>query len=219
MLIGVTGRAQHGKDSLGRMLVEGWGFERYAFADTLKSMALALDPIVLLTKDEMDEIDVKKSTWRLSEFVWLVEWDQAKKAAEVRRFLQALGTEGVRDHIGEDAWVQAVEQQLVRKGLVKYAYFPAEGSLVDDAHVVVTDVRFPNEAAWVQRMGGKLLRVKRVAWGPYGEEPSPYDNGLGADHPSEKFVDDLPADHELVAENLTELRKSLEFVMRRMVRE
>lgn len=40
-VVGLTGVARSGKDTVGRMLVERYGFTRVAFADGLKSMAAA----------------------------------------------------------------------------------------------------------------------------------------------------------------------------------
>jgi hypothetical protein len=208
VLIGVTGRAQHGKDSIGRILVEQYGFQRYAFADALKSMALALDPIVKTRVVSRTSYNSGGSRWdetyddvthtRLRSFVDSFGWEEAKKEPEVRRFLQVLGTEGVRDHLGEDAWVRALEKRMWEDGALP------------KGNAVVTDVRFPNEAAWIANMGGEVWRVKRVVW-QNDAEPSqfdsyvPFDNGLGTDHPSERYVDQLPAMHEVTAADLREL--------------
>ena len=46
MLIGVTGLAQHGKDTIGNRLVKAHGFRRMGFANVLKELALRVNPIV-----------------------------------------------------------------------------------------------------------------------------------------------------------------------------
>lgn len=199
MIVGITGRAQHGKDSTGKILVEEFGFRRYAFADQLKSMALALDPLIPFESDHV----------RMS---WLVEaaggWDEAKKYPEIRRFLQVLGTEGVRDHLGEDSWVGALQKKMLNDGTLgtdsSYQPYPY---VLPGVRAVVTDVRFPNEAAWIRRLGGKTWRVVRVvpAYESAGAGFVPFDNGLGADHPSERFVDDLPVDAEIAGYDLDSL--------------
>jgi len=186
MIIGITGRAQHGKDSTGQVLVYEYDFTRYAFADQLKSMALVLNPFV-----------ESKYTLRLYQLVQDQGWDEAKKNPEVRRFLQVLGTEAVREHLGEDAWVEALDKRLNDDGLKR------------SDNIVITDVRFPNEAQYIKRNGGQLWRVKR---GVLMDDPEtwdthvvPYDNGLGQDHPSEVYVDTLEVDEEIVAVTLEEL--------------
>lgn len=199
-IVGIVGYAQHGKDSVGRILVEEYGFTRYAFADQLKSMAFTLNPIV-------QTYVFPKHPERLQTLVSLLGWDKAKEIAEVRRFLQVLGTEAVRNHLGEDAWIESLSKRLHDDGVFGIT---ADGVDTDpDAKVVITDVRFPNEAAWVRRVGGVLWRVRRVENVGDGRFDD-FDNGLGTDHPSEKFVADLPTDRELVAASLHELEMQVQ---------
>ena len=207
-LIGIVGYAQHGKDSVGRMLVEGHGFTRYAFADQLKSMAFVLNPIV-------QTYVFPKHPERLQTLVSLLGWDKAKEIAEVRRFLQVLGTEAVRDHLGENSWVDALGKKLKDDGAWAWDSEEDQNEWWWTKNVVVTDVRFPNEAEWIREMEGELWRVKRVVRetisirdgaNPGREETEvPFDNGLGTDHPSERYVKDLPFDRLLVAADLGEL--------------
>jgi len=135
MIVGVTGYARHGKDTTGNFLVENYGFLRYAFADQLKSMAITLNPIVRT-------FTFPKHAERLATLVALVGWDKAKENTEVRRFLQVLGTEAVRDHLGQDAWVDALDKKL------------NEDEVTRDNDVVITDVRFHNEAQFIKRNDG-----------------------------------------------------------------
>jgi hypothetical protein len=162
--IGITGRATAGKDSVGKVLVKEYGYTRVAFADALKSMALALNPIVT-------EFNFPKRPHRLVSLVNVYGWDEAKTQPEVRRFLQVLGTEGVREHIGEDAWVEALRKTM----------FDLQGD--GKELFVITDVRFPNEAEWVHAIGGQMWRVCRDV--PLLE------------HASERYVDTLPCDLEI----------------------
>src|SRR5438128_6335704 len=100
-LIGITGYAQHGKDTVGKMLVEHFGYERHAFADQLKAMALVLDPWIV-SEDQFRA--------RLSDIVEREGWEAAKTVPEIRIFLQVRGTEAVRDMVGENAWVDALDR-------------------------------------------------------------------------------------------------------------
>lgn len=61
-----------------------------------------------------------------------------------REFLQKFGTECLRNQIREDFWIQAMLNSL---------------RMTDK--VVITDVRFPNEAKLVRDMGGKLIEIWR----------------------------------------------------------
>jgi len=197
MLIGFTGYAKHGKDSSAAVLVNEYGFRRYAFADQLKSMALSLNPIIR-------SYSFPKHPERLSAIVRLLGWDKAKEDQEVRRFLQVLGTEAVRGHLGENAWVDALQQKLVDDNQIWYSYHPSDGAIAQDARIAVTDVRFPNEAGWVTKMGGRMVRVVRV-----NEDGSPFDNGVGINHPSEQYIADLPVEDTITAYTLDDLHSGI----------
>lgn len=67
-----------------------------------------------------------------------------------RQILQAIGTEGFRA-IDPDHWVKKAQEAVM--GALEAPY---------NAGVVVTDVRFPNEAAMLQDMGGVVVEVVRV---------------------------------------------------------
>ena len=79
---------------------------------------------------------------------------QARKEMEIpaigcspRQLLQRLGTEWGRELIHPDLWVILAADHLQRHG----------------RGMIVTDVRMENEAAWVRRMGGTLIHLRRSA--------------------------------------------------------
>lgn len=201
MIIGFTGRAQHGKDTSAQVLVEEFGFTRYAFADQLKSMALVLNPII-------QNFGFPKHPDRLQTLVALMGWEKAKRIEEVRRFLQVLGTEGVRQHLGDDAWVAALEKRLLEDGHIaldeSYNPYPY---VWPNAKLTVADVRFPNEAAWISKMGGEVWRIRR-----FTSDGTPYDSGAG-NHASEKFVDEMPVACEIEAYEIESLREQVRAAM------
>jgi hypothetical protein len=134
LIIGLAGRMQAGKDTVGGFLVER-GFTRLAFADKLRGGLLALDPRVMAYGGSIP----------LSTLIEKVGWDKAKTEFEdVRRLLQRYGTEGGRNIHGQDCWVDALRVDM--KPGVDY---------------VITDVRFPNEAEAIHEWGGKMWRVER----------------------------------------------------------
>ncbi|SCL32953.1 hypothetical protein GA0070616_4598 [Micromonospora nigra] len=135
-LVGMMGRARAGKDTVAARLVEAHGFRRYAFADALREAALIADPLVI-------PIGTVGMSVRLSELVAEVGWEGAKAHREVRRTLQQFGI-GIR-HLDPHFWVNVVMDE------VRHRSQP----------VVITDVRFPNEADAVEIMGGALWRVVR----------------------------------------------------------
>lgn len=155
-LVGLTGYAGAGKDCAAAGLIAA-GWTRQAFADPVRSMALAIDPMVSHAGDA-------ESCRRLTELVADYGWDHTKRIPEVRRFLQRLGTDAVRAHLGEDAWVLAFDR--------------ARNRSVD---VVATDVRFPNEAEYIVRNGGIVIRIDRPGVGPVNDHESEDIDAIDAD--------------------------------------
>lgn len=136
LVIGLSGRKQSGKDTFAERLVLAHGFTRVAFADPMRAAALALDPL----------IPVNGGMARLSDLVAAHGWDHAKEAHfEVRRTLQRLGTEMGRELFGEGFWVSQAMEVIDRT----------------PGPVVVTDVRFPNEADAIFGDAGVVIRIER----------------------------------------------------------
>lgn len=181
MLIGITGYAQHGKDTVGAYLVGTHGFTQTTFAGPLKALAYRINPIVVVYGAPRNEV------LRLQDVIAELGEEEAKKLPEVRRFYQELGTQA-RIVLGEDVWVDAWQR----------TYY----SLAPDRDVVVTDVRFPNEAFRIAELGGELWRVERPG----------FDNGIGTTHLSEQYVEGLRVDKRFVngstIEHLHELAES-----------
>lgn len=195
MIIGCTGPAQVGKDSVGKVLVDLYGYTRVAFADKMKAALYALNPWIT-PRDVKSGVEFKQfptGTWKLQAIVDDVGWDRAKMLPEVRGLLQRLGTEVGRDVLGEDIWVEAAWKAL---DVPLYA-----------ARVVVTDVRFENEARWVREHGGQVVHVSRPGYGAW--------NG----HKSEAGVVREPMDWEVANDGgLGDLRSKVEGLMAAMAR-
>lgn len=158
VVVGFAGRAQHGKDTAAQALVKTHGFLPVAFADPVRTGLLALDPYVEcghLHYGAMAEqgIPVPCHYERLSDLVRRFGWDRVKQLPEVRRLKQRFGTEAGRDLHGIHCWVKLMHEAL-------------QG--IDGCDVVVTDVRFPNEADLVHEHGGRVYLIDRPG----------YDNGL-----------------------------------------
>lgn len=134
-LIGLLGKKRAGKDTAARFLAQDHGFVRYAFADPLKSVALYVDPFV-------------SDGWhysRLSEVLHARGEHGAKELAEVRQVWQRLGV-AMREHVDPDVWLDATMRKV----------------LAESRPVVITDVRFPNEADAIEAAGGLLVRILRA---------------------------------------------------------
>jgi len=136
MIIGLTGYAQSGKDTLAGMLIGLHKYENRAFADPIRKLLYDMNPIV------------KGEDYTVQGVVDGYGWDFAKTAfPEVRSLLQTLGV-GARKLFGDDFWVS--------QGL---------SGLTPGDRVVITDVRFPNEADAIKDLGGQIWRVKRLGVG------------------------------------------------------
>jgi len=141
----LSGYAQSGKDTAAAELVRRAGFERRAFADALKAVAYDSDPDIWAGYEEMSSLSV---------MVDVLGWDEVKQYPDVRLYLQLLGV-AARKHLGEDVWVKAVERTMSLYG-----------------RYVITDVRFPNEYAWIRSKGGVIIRITRPGVGPVNEHVS-----------------------------------------------
>jgi dephospho-CoA kinase len=100
MIIGLSGFAQSGKDTVAERLVTEHGFERIAFADPIRKMIYAMNP--------------KINGNPLDELVDDYGWDVAKKNPEVRAMLQQFGY-SARVYLGEDVWVAAALRKMSDK--------------------------------------------------------------------------------------------------------
>ncbi|QEQ94091.1 deoxynucleoside monophosphate kinase [Streptomyces phage Saftant] len=142
LLIGLSGYAGAGKDEAAAALVVG-GWRRDAFADRLRAFLYALDPWV--------NVSVDVGVARLSKLVDAYGWDRAKRTfPEVRRLLQRAGTEAGRKVLGTQVWVDALMKDFQPH----------------DEALVVTDVRFKNEADAIREAGGVVVRIERPGVGP-----------------------------------------------------
>jgi hypothetical protein len=136
-IIGLTGYAQSGKDTVAKTLIEKFGFTRLAFADSIRDFLYEVDPIVGYVANE---------PVFLSKVVDRDGWDEAKKNPEVRRLLQRIGV-AARNQWSKDFWVSQVLKKMYPAGPNK--------------KYVITDVRFPNEAEALRVLKGQIWRVTR----------------------------------------------------------
>jgi hypothetical protein len=134
MIIGLSGYAQSGKNTVADILVDYHGFTQLAFADAIRDFIYEINPMVACSP-----------TGYLQDLVNLKGWDEAKQEPQVRKLLQSTGLAG-RNMIDEYLWVAMTLSQVKD---------PHEG------RYVITDVRFPNEAAALTSQGGQIWRIER----------------------------------------------------------
>ncbi len=165
MLVAFSGFKTAGKDAAASVLINEYGFQKIALADPVRDLAYAINPIVEVEVEvdqyggcatgccgitQTDTTDV-----RLRTLIDNLGWDYCKNEyPEVRRLMQAVGTEGGRALFGENFWVD----QLA----AKYDFTN------DDERYVLTDARFLNEGRFVQDNGGTLIWIDRPGLGSDG---------------------------------------------------
>lgn len=175
-LIGITGRARAGKDTVGNILGQK-GFHRYAFADTLKRGCMEFFGFSY----EQVYGDLKETPDKL--------WGFTPRWA-----LQYVGTELMRTHIDSNIWVKSLEATLISHG----RRFGLTGPNNDN--VVITDVRFNNEAEWVHDKGGTIVQVIRPAAPGISTAHHASEHGVSTDYVDRIIMNDG---------SLTELRMAV----------
>ena len=175
-LVGITGLKQSGKNTAAAALVEKLGYTEDAFARNLKDIVYSIQGM---------SVRVPAGVWHMSEDLYLpyqtvvdgLGLDLAKELVpDVRRILQTFGTEGMREHFGPDVWSDRVIARVA-----------ANRSSADPRPVVVTDVRFPDEADAIRDAGGLLVRIVRPEQGPVSDG-----------HASETHIASMDVDIEIV---------------------
>lgn len=180
-LIGLSGYARSGKNAVGRILENDYGYRQESFAQALKNVAAEINPQL----PEPYKGIIPGATLPLSRFFLRYGgWDEVKdEVPAAREFLQRLGV-ACRDQIGPDVWVDALARRL---------------SVHPSARYVITDVRFPNEAEFITNRGGQVWRIERPGTQPVNS------------HTSETALDDWAFDRTIVNDgSLADLRRSVE---------
>lgn len=129
MLIGLTGAAGSGKDTVAAMMKEiSPSFRNYALASPIK------EALNVMFGWEMSDWDDRR--WK--------EAVQRDVGRSPRYLAQTLGTEWGREAVHPNLWLLL-------------------GNKFIDSHsdVIITDVRFNNEAVWLHDNGGVLVEVRR----------------------------------------------------------
>lgn len=173
-ILGISGKKRAGKDTLLSFLGEYSAVPGY-LPIIRKSFA---DPLRQEVADFLVAMKITKSS---EEGISLLLGEDTKE--EFRPLMQWWGTNYRRKYFGEDYWVRAFEASL-------------SSLKTKPVLVVVPDVRFPDEAKFIESIGGSVIRVERI--------------GLeNADqHPSETSLDNYPNFGLVVkASNLTELKE------------
>lgn len=162
-LIGLSGYARSGKNTVADVLTNEIEFVQISFADPMRDALYALNPIV----GRHSALPT-----RLQDVINHFGWGNYKSTVwgpEIRELMQRLGTDVARKQWGEDFWVKAA--------MNKATQYP---------NVVFTDVRFKNEADAIRELGGEVWRVRRPGIFPANNHVSETDMD---DYEFDRYVD------------------------------
>lgn len=150
MLVGITGAAGSGKSSIASVLEREHGFVAVGLADVMKRFCADIfqwsDERLFGASSLRNELD---PTWN---------------GLSARSALQELGT-GFGRRMHPDVWIRYVGHVAEALANGGFLYDARHGLAIapdaKPAHVVVSDIRFHNEAASVRAGGGVIWRATR----------------------------------------------------------
>lgn len=155
-ILGLTGFAGVGKDTAAGLLNDGRGYMQLAFAWPLREM---LGAVLMAAGANADYMSVRE----------LKEQPIPGIGYSYRHLAQTLGDWG--RSIDPNFWISITAAQIAEL----HANTP-------ELPIVISDVRYPNEAAWIKAQGGHIFRIKRDQVEPVRA------------HSSESHVEELPVD-------------------------
>ena len=132
-IIGIAGRARSGKDTIAKHLVNQHGFLRVGFADPIKD---ALAAMLRITPEMLERYK-----------------DEPFESLNTtpRKAMQTLGTEWGRNIIDTNVWIRMLQERIYN--IATLAVYPK---------IVISDVRFDNEAQAIKSWGGTVWLVERI---------------------------------------------------------
>lgn len=147
MIIGLAGRARAGKSTAAKMLLDR-GYANYEYAFAT--------PIKNMLK--AIGLDPNDPYWEAHKTDPIPFFN----GRSYREIMQSLGTDWGRNVLGDDIWVRMADQ--VRASL-------------PDQVILISDIRYDNEAAFVKENAGKILHIES----PFSQEAQTHTSEIGFD--------------------------------------
>ena len=158
ILIGVCGEIGSGKDTVANILADNHGYQKIAFADKLKE---ACRVIFGFSNQQVYGTQEQKGT--VDPF-----WGFSPRSA-----LQRVGTNAIRNIIGDDVWVKSLYLTLMANDM--------------QGKFVISDCRFFNEVDMIRSLGGEIWCVERRKFTKWERFVNRLKDILGLNHPSEQL--------------------------------
>ena len=146
-IIGLSGKIGSGKDTFAELLSKQLQdkVERHALADKLRLITEIVSGVRMTTTHEVNKPFCNE----------IRNYTQDQKNIVIKQFnktigetLQLVGTELFRDNYDTDIWVKSLFNHELEK------------KLSDGKIIVIPDVRFINEADYISKEGGYLIRLE-----------------------------------------------------------
>lgn len=129
LIIGLHGKVGSGKDTVAREILKS--FPEYSFKR--KSFGYNVKKIVSI----ITGIDMRTILSRKIKTFYLKSWNMT-----VGEMFQKIGTNALRDAFDDDIWIKSLFNNIN-----------------DDDNIIITDVRFINEAKSIKDRGGYLIKI------------------------------------------------------------
>lgn len=189
IVIGVTGKAGAGKDTVADMLVEHYGFVKTPMAGNLKDAA---ESIFHLSHDQLygNQKEILDPRWNMTP----------------RRILQLLGTEAMKPIFGRDVWTKSLS----------YTIKDLHENYVCD-RFVIPDIRHSGyeedpdmESLFVHSLGGSVWHVLRDHNSPLDPTAQRHSSEIGVNfYPNcDRIIDNRGVSLEVLFEQVKLLMES-----------
>lgn len=132
-LVGLTGPQGSGKSTVARFLFSAFGWKAVSLADPIRA---GLQVMLGMHRHEFEDRALKDHT---------IDWH----GKSPRQLLQSLGTEWGRHLVSESIWIDIAQREIDFAVRLNREY----------RGVVVSDIRFANEAEWIRSKGGVLWHL------------------------------------------------------------
>lgn len=175
MIIGVSGRARSGKDTIAKIMIDKFGFKKISFADSLKEIASDAFEIPLNYFHDDDKKDspfpmpilvTEQHLERLVKNLLAAGCDITQNQVNElnskglglsfvspRQLLQIVGTDLCRGTLGNTVWIDIFKRKVS----------------VAEGNFIVPDVRFLNERSAIKELKGYNFLIIRPGLPPIAE--------------------------------------------------